>query len=136
MSRQVGKVKRSPDELPRVSACLAALGLSGDQQLKEFFEAFKLSGVLSRRPHELLDLCSPTPQIEEATNFGRDTYEIAENFICLTSGEGEGFILYSKCDGKVYDLCVNQLDALEAGSIDATWPSFYDLIEWYLSRDL
>ena len=135
MSRQVGAVKRSPDELPRVSACLQSLGLSHDQQVREFFEECKLSAVLASRPQELLDLCSPTPQIEEVTDFGRDTYEIPEEFICLTSGEGEGFILYSKSDGKVYDVSVSQLDDLEAGRLKATWASFYDLIEWYLSAD-
>ncbi|WP_145115884.1 hypothetical protein [Botrimarina mediterranea] len=112
---------------------LDVLGLSGDQQVREFFQNYNLSGVLSNRSHELLDLCSPTSQIIEATDFGRDTYGISENFVCLTSGEGEGFILYSKVDGKVYDVAVNQLDELEAGKIKARWQSFVELIEWYLS---
>ena len=133
MSSQIGAVERSADDLSLVSECLEALGLSGDQEVKEFFEAFKLSGVLSNRSQELLDLCSPSPQIAETTDFGRDTYEITEYFVCLTSGEGEGFILYSKPDGKVYNVAVNQLDDLEAGKVDATWQSFFDLIEWYLS---
>jgi hypothetical protein len=135
MSRQAGAVKRTHDELPKVHSSLEALELSRDQQVKEFFEEFKLSAVLTRRGQELLDLCSPAPQIEEATEFGRDTFDIPENFVCLTSGEGEEFILYSKRDGKVYDVSVSQLYDLEAGKTEATWSSFYNLIEWYLSAD-
>ena len=132
MGNQQGTVQRVLSDLPKVAECLEVLGLTGDPQVKEFFESFQLSGVLSSRSQELLDLCSPTPQIAEATDFGRDTYEITDDFVCLTSGEGEGFILYSKTNGKVYDVAISQLDDLEAGNMEVTWQSFFDLIEWYL----
>lgn len=69
----------------------------------------------------------------EATDFGRDAYEITEDFVCLTSGEGEGFLIYGKKDRRIYDVSVSDLDALEAGEAEARWDSFFDLIEWYVT---
>lgn len=132
MSRQVGLVNRSENDAERVLASLAELGVSDHEQLKEFFLAYKLSGVLSKRETELVDLCSPTPQILETTEFGRDTFEVTDDFICLTSGEGDGFILYSKTSRKLFDVSVDELDAVESGERKADWESFYDLIKWYL----
>ena len=133
MSQQAGNVDRDSTDLDKVNQALATLGIEDHEQPKEFFTRFKLSGVLSNHPVELLDLCSPTEQIFEATDFGRDTYEMTDDFICLTSGEGEGFLVYAKENRKVYDVSVSDLDALEAGEKEATWESFFDLIEWYLS---
>ncbi len=132
MSQQAGQVKRFSSEIEKVHECLRSLGVYEHEQLKEFFCQYKLSGILSNRSVELLDLCSPSPQIEEATDFGRDTYDITDDFICLTSGEGDGFLLYSKLDRKVYDISVSELDSLEAGDTECRWESFYDLIEWSL----
>ncbi len=67
------------------------------------------------------------------TDFGRDTYEMTDDFIYLTSGEGEGFLVYSKQNRKIYDVSVSDLDVLEAGEKQATWDSFFDLIDWCLS---
>ncbi len=133
MSSQVGNVERPTADLPVVAERLAELGIGGDPQVREFFKNYTLSGVLSDRPLELLDLYSPTPEIAEATDFGRDVYEITDEFVCLTSGEGEGFILFSKTDGSVFDVDVDQLDDLEAGNLEPSWLSFYELIEWYLT---
>ena len=133
MSQHAGNVDRDSADLDKVNQALATLGIADHEQPRDFFTRFNLSGVLSKRPVELLDLCSPTEQILEATDFGRDTYQMTDDFICLTSGEGEGFLVYAKETRKIYDLSVSDLDALEAGEREATWESFFDLIEWYLS---
>ena len=133
MSEQLGKVDRSPSESEKVNQALKKIGVLENDEFGIFFKRFKLSGVLSNRSVELLDLCSPTEQIREATEFGQDAFEIQENFICLSSGEGEGFVLYSKADKNAYDIKVDELDALEAGEKEPSWKSFFELIEWYLS---
>lgn len=133
MGQQSGNVHREPADQEKVKSALAALGVENHDQLREFFIRFKLSGVLSNQSVELLDLCSPTDQIMEATDFGRDAYEITEDFVCLTSGEGEGFLIYGKKDRRIYDVSVSDLDALEAGEAEARWDSFFDLIEWYVT---
>ena len=133
MSGRIGHVDRSPSDLDKVNQSLAALGIGDTEEFSEFFRRFNLSGVLSTREVELLDLCSPTEQIREATDFGRDTFDMTQDFVCLTSGEGDGFIVYSKIDKKIYDVGVADLDDLEAGNREADWGSFYELIDWYLS---
>lgn len=133
MSKQQGQVKRPSEDAEKVVQCLKDLGLEGHEQLHEFFTTYRLSGVLSKTsPEELMDLASPTPQIAEVTEFVRDTYGVLEDFVCLTTGEGEGFYLYSKSDRRIYNVGVDELDALEAGEKKAEWNSFFELLEWYL----
>ena len=132
MSKQRPIVERPSEQLTAVQESLMELGLLEHNQVREFFETYRLGPVLSNQHTELLDLCSPTRQFAEATGFGRDTYRITDNFVCLTSGEGEGFILYSISDCKIYDVSVSELDDLEKGKVEPRWDSFFDLIEWYL----
>ena len=134
MSRQDGQVDRDPSDLSRVDDVLTELGIGEAEEFSEFFRRYKLSAVLSKREAELLDLCSPTKQILEATEFGRDVFQMTPDFVCLTSGEGEGFIVYSKIDKRIYDVSVAELDKLEAGTKEANWDSFYELIDWYLGE--
>lgn len=131
---QKGNYSREQNKIELVQAALSQLNIKDHEEINSFFSTYNLSGVISRSSkEELLDLCSPTPQIFEATEFGRDVYEITEDFICLTSGESEGFFLYSKKDQKVYDVNVEDLDDLESGELEPRWDSFFDLIKWYLA---
>lgn len=132
MSRQSGGVDRALGDLPKVDAQLKRLGLSGDEEISMFFRRFSLAGVLSSKSFELLDICTPAAQIFEATAFAEDSFAVEAGFIALTSGEGEGFVLLRKADGAVFDVGVNELDDLEAGTVEPRWPSFFALLEWYL----
>lgn len=125
-------VERPQEQFEEVQESLAELGLLEHDQVREFFEKYRLGSVRSNQSTELLDLCSPTRQIIDTTEFGRDAYDLPDGHICLTSGEGQGFILYSLIDRKVYDLQVWELKELTDGKAEARWGSFYDLIEWYL----
>ena len=102
-------------------------------EFAEFFGRYCLSAVLPKGVVELLDLSSPTPQIWEATAFARDIYGMPADAVCLTSGEDEGFVLFSTRDSKVYDLDVAQIKDYEGGRVPERWDSFYSLIRWYLS---
>jgi len=135
MSTESAHVFRKPEKIHQVVECLETLGVADHDQLKEIFTTYNLNAFISKRLTELMDLCSPTPQIAETTDFGRDIYEVPEEYICLTSGEGEGFFLYSKLDRKVYDVDVSELEALDAGEKEARWETFFDLIEWYVSPE-
>src|SRR5688572_10525790 len=134
MREHGAKAERPPGQLPLVRSCLQQLGIAEDSELAEFFREYRLSSVLSARTVEILDVCSPTPQLLAATEFARDTYQMPEDAICLTSGEGEAFIVLSKRNGKVYDLGVAQLPAFESGNLAPKWDSFFALLRWYLSK--
>lgn len=127
-----GQVVRSADEIPKVLSDLRDLGIKTDSQFGEFFLEYTLVGVLSRQNIELLDLSSPSAEILIATKFGRDVFGVPDGYACLTSGENEGFILYSISDEHVYDIGVAEIDGLAAGSISPRWDSFNNLLLWYL----
>tara|TARA_R110000851_G_scaffold232573_1_gene385173 strand:+ start:30 stop:581 length:552 start_codon:yes stop_codon:yes gene_type:complete len=127
------KAKRPSEQSEVVRESLAELDLLQHDQVREIFEVYNFAAILSRQLGELLDVCSPTRQIFEATEFGRDIYNLPDGYICLSSGEGEGFILYSKINQKVYDLEVAEFDDLEQGKAEPTWESFFELIEWYVA---
>ncbi len=134
IKNQKGDYFRDSYKIELVQEALLKLNIKHHEEINAFFSTYNLSGVLSESSNvELLDLCSPTPQIFDATEFGRDVYDITEDYICLTSGEGEGFFLYSIEDKKVYDVNVEDLDALEAGKLEPRWNSFFDLMKWYLA---
>ncbi len=133
MSKQGPIVERPPGELTDVQESLMELGLLEHDQVREIFQKYRLTSVFSNQyTDELLDICSPTRQIAEGVDFANDTYGITDNFVCLSSGEGEGFIIYSKSDCKVYDVSITEIDDLEKGKVEPRWDSFFDLIEWYL----
>jgi hypothetical protein len=128
------EVDRDKDEIEDVSRNINLLGLSHDGQISQFFNRYKLSGIISTKNFELLDLCRPDDEIYETTDWAKDVYELPDDFVCLTSGEGEGFVLFSKTDGKVYDVSVSQFDDLSQGKVEPRWDSFFDLIGWYLKE--
>lgn len=133
LKAQDGEVERIPEDVPSVITNIEALGLGGHTDIEEFFSAYDLAGIASNKEIELLDLCSPSDEILETTEWARETYEVGKGFLCLTSGEGEGFVLYSKANRKVYDISVDELPLLKDGQISPRWHSFNELIEWYLS---
>ena len=129
-----GEVDRPKSEMDDVSRNISLLGLSDDEPLSQFFNQYNLCGLISTKNFELLDLCFPDDEIYETTEWAKDVYELPDEFICLSSGEGEGFVLLSKSDGKIYDVSVSQFDGLSQGKVESKWDSFFDLIDWYLSK--
>ena len=122
------------DDASEVLRELGALGVQPEDELALFYVQYRAANVHSRRTsEELMDPAFPTPQLASATEFARETYEVGEEFLCLTSGEGEGFYLYEFSTGAIFDVDVDELDELESGSLKPRWSSFFDLMRWYLS---
>ncbi len=133
MSKQTGKCLRPAGDKEKIIECLKELGIEDHEQIKEFFIMYKASAILSKTSNEeLMDLLSPTKQIADVTEFVRDVYGVKDDYICISSAEGEGFFLYSKIDSAIYDVNVEELEELEAGSTTPKWTSFFDFLEWYL----
>lgn len=131
MSIQMGDVVRH--DLGDVRRQLAGLGILPGTEIHEFFEAYSVCSVRSEVSHEeLMDPSHPSPQLESATAFARETYDVPERFICLTSGEGEGFFLYDLASNAIFDVGVDELDALEIGDVQPRWGSFFEFLRWYL----
>jgi hypothetical protein len=132
MAKQPGQVAR--DDAAPVAAELARLGIDKRNQFGEFFREYRVSTVASSAStEELMDLLSPSEQVRDATQFARDAYDLVEGYVALTSGEGEGFFLYRVKGGEVFDLAVDDFDALEAGQVQPRWSTFYDFLRWFLA---
>lgn len=127
-----GEIDRNENEIVDVKRNLEMLGLKEDEQISQFFIRFNSCSIVSKRDFELLDLCFPNDEIFETTEWAKDVYQLPKDYICLTSGEGEGFILFSKIDSKIYDVSVSEFSSLALGKVNARWESFFELMTWYL----
>ena len=131
MLRTRGNVLRKSESL--VVEELRRLGVPEHSQFGEFFIHFQVSALSSAvSKEELMDLASPAPQIRSVTEFVHGVYDVPDQFICLTSAEGEGFYLYDRDSEAVYDVGVEDVQALAARTVTPSWRDFYTFISWYL----
>jgi len=99
---QRGNVRRTAKELAKTE--LLKLGIRAGSEIYEFFTEFNITLFISQTSYEqLCDVCEPTPQIWDGTVFVREVWGVPEEFVCLTSAEGEGCYLYSNTTEAVYD---------------------------------
>ena len=134
MEGQSGNVFRGTNKLSDVEAALRALNIDSTSSFGEFFKRFNLNAVLSPGDYEVLDLISPSEQILAATKFAKEIYDLKGDFVALTSGEDEGFLLYEIGTGCVYDVDVEDLEKLESGDFSPGWNDFYSFVHWYLGE--
>jgi len=125
--------RRNSSELRFVKKNIEILDIK-DKEIINFFINYDLSGITGNTLFELLDIYSPNNEVVNVTKWARDTYGISDNYICLTSGEDEGFILLSKENGHIYDVDAGEIDALNSGKIKHRWNSFLELIKYYVSK--
>lgn len=132
MEEQGDYVVRQDVELARRE--MNALGVNAQSEAYCFFSKYVPAAAVydAHCYEELVDPCSPTPQMREVTEFVRETYGVGERFICLTSAEGEGFYLLDVVRGGVYDVDVPVSRELNEGDVEPTWPSFFAFMDWIL----
>jgi len=127
-----GNHKRRPEDLPKVEENLARLGLLEHDQIADFYRTYMSASIGRDGMAELLDICVPNDSLFNATEFACDAYDLRGPFVCLTTGEGEGFYLFDKDTGGIFDVAVSDFGALEAGELKPAWPNFLALIESYV----
>jgi len=111
---------------------LQDLGVASDTDFGQFYLKYQGSFISPRPVAELLDIEGPSiPAIPDQTEYVRDRYGIPEQYLALTSDEGEGMYLYGKDDGAVYDLDISVLNDFIKGKIPARWATFNDFLIWY-----
>jgi hypothetical protein len=131
MAAQRGAVRRSDPGAALEE--LLHLGVEPESQLAMFCAEYQVSPVSSSvSAEELMDPVSPTRQLRGVTAFVRDTYEVPTDFVCLTSAEGEGFILYELSTGAVYDVDARHVPALTRGLLQPRWVDVFAFLRWYL----
>ncbi|HEU4561648.1 MAG TPA: hypothetical protein VFS20_27730 [Longimicrobium sp.] len=68
--------------------------------------------------------------IREWTAFAHTELEVPEEFLALTSTEGDGIVLYSRNTGQVFDVQYGQFEALAAGTLQPVGESFSEYLRW------
>ena len=129
ISGQKGHYLRRPEERELVRQQLQVLAVDEESEFGEFFLAYCLTGVLSEQLTLLCDLCYPSPEILHCTEFVREVYEADNDFIALSTWEGEGGILYSISSGRILDVDADQLDDLNNARVQPRWNGFFELME-------
>lgn len=115
----------------KVSKTLQSLGIEADSQIYEFYTNYMV--CVSNAKLQKTDL-NEVNMFVLSTFFIRETWGLPENFVCLSSVEGEGCYLYDKETGKVCDFDLADREAFLSGEIKQEWPDFYSFMEWYLSE--
>jgi hypothetical protein len=132
--QQPGHVRREDASL--AEAAIASLGIPIGSEFAEFFRAYRITSYRSPVSYEeLSDVAEPTTQIEEATQFVRETWQLPERYVCLTSCEGEGAYLYDRSNGSVHDFSLAHRDAFLSGEPKAQWRGFHAFMTWYLGGE-
>lgn len=133
IEKQPGEVHRDALSKARAQHALSKLGVDQESAFAKIYLEYDISAIHSNQTTELLDICFPDEdEILSATRFGREIYDVPEGYLCLTSGEGEGFFLYEIETGRIFDLDVDDMDVLSKDDRQARWNDFYELFEWYL----
>jgi hypothetical protein len=129
---QMGDVRRK--DRAAAERALQRLGIAPDSEFGEFFLAYRHTLFRSDASYEkLVDLADPTEQIASGTRFAHEVWELPEELILLTSGEGEGGYLWNKRTGTVSDFSLADQKAFLRGEIPPRWGSFFEFMTWYLT---
>jgi hypothetical protein len=134
------KIAKQPDEVQRdtlskarAQKAFCKLCIEHDSAFAKIYLQYDISAIRSDKTTELLDICFPDEdEILSATRFGHDIYDVPEGYLCLTTGEGEGFFLHEIKTGRIFDLNVDEMGVLSKADRQARWSDFYELFEWYL----
>jgi hypothetical protein len=123
------RLRRPQDMQADVLVALDELGIDRQTQIAEFLMAYRLHAVKAVRGfRQLLDICEPVRHIRQTTEFTRGFFGLSDDFICLDTAEGEGYIVYSKSTGAIHEGGLPEVDALNARTLAPTWASFFDLM--------
>ncbi|MEO6677973.1 MAG: SMI1/KNR4 family protein [Pseudomonas sp.] len=132
-------IEKQPGDIHRidkhsVTEALTALNISLDSELSEFFLNYAITFFRSNSSDEdLCDVADPSNEIAVGTNFIHEVWELPENFICLTSVQGEGCYLYDNNNGEILDFSLANRDDFLAGKQQLKWSSFFEFLIWYMS---
>lgn len=114
---------------------LEQLGVEEESAFAQFFLEYEGGFALGLGKKEMLDVVGPAyPSIIDVTNFVHRAYGVPHDFICLTSPEGESFVLYDKRTESVYDTGLDQLPALSSGDLQPRWKTFFDYLRDYFDE--
>ncbi|MBV7435633.1 hypothetical protein KRX19_11440 [Cardiobacteriaceae bacterium TAE3-ERU3] len=132
LSKQVLPViEKNEEKRKKTQEILRSLGVREGSQFYELYSKYFLRHLDCRDgTPEIID---PLPEsFERKTVLTREVWELPENYILFTTGEGEGGYLYETEEEKVWDFYLICREELFEGTLPH-WDSFYEFMVWYLT---
>ena len=111
---------------------LKRLSIAESTQFAWFYYNFVPTAMLIGAdyiPAEIGDIISP-PEIFDRTRYAK-TWGLPEGYVALSSGEGEGFVLYKISTEEVFDVGVEEFPKLEACEVKPIFNTFLDFMLSY-----
>lgn len=112
---------------------LNELGIPEHSEFFEFYSTY-YGGDLDHREGAsvMVDAIIPQKSLLRTAFFAHEVWEVPEQYILFSTGEGEGGYLYNKDDGTVWDFNLGEQKLLGTDALPH-WNSFYEFMVWYLT---
>lgn len=123
-----GHYRVSDDRRKMVIANCETMGIPPDSELMEFGLVWN-PGLIVTPAGVYIELWSAAEDGFISTWEWGQELGLSSDFVPLTSFEGEGGIIWSKRDGRVYDAAWTEFQSLNDGKLAPRWGSYYELIE-------
>ena len=133
MSKQSFSAQKSAEYKNGSILVLKELGIPADSEFYEFYSTYYGRNLNYRGgASPIVDPSPPQKSLLRTAFFAREVWEVPEQYILFSTGEGEGGYLYNKEDGTVWDFTLGEQKLLGTNAL-RHWHSFYEFMVWYLT---
>ena len=133
MSKQSFSAQKSAEYKNGSILVLKELGIPSDSEFYEFYSTYYARDLRNRSgASPIVDSSPPQKSLLRTAFFAREVWEVPEQYILFSTGEGEGGYLYNKDDGTVWDFNLGEQKLLGTDAL-RHWHSFYEFMVWYLT---
>ena len=133
MSKQSFSAQKSAEYKNGSILVLKELGIPSDSEFYEFYSTYYGRNLNYRGgASPIVDPSPPQKSLLRTAFFAREVWEVPEQYILFSTGEGEGGYLYNKEDGTVWDFTLGEQKLLGTNAL-RHWHSFYEFMVWYLT---
>ena len=133
MSKQTFSTQKNAEYKNESILVLKEIGIPEHSEFFEFYSSYYARDLRKRSgASPIVDSSPPQKYLLHAAFVGHDAWEVPEQYILFSTGEGEGGYLYNKEDGTVWDFDLGEQKLLGTDAL-RHWHSFYEFMVWYLT---
>ena len=133
MSKQPFQTLKSEQRRKESMLILDELNIPKNSEFYEFYSTYYGRNLNYRGgASPIVDPSPPQKSLLRTAFFAREVWEVPEQYILFSTGEGEGGYLYNKEDGTVWDFDLGEQKLLGTDAL-RHWHSFYEFMVWYLT---
>lgn len=125
-------IEKKIERVQETKAILIEFGVQKNSGFFKLYTKYFLRFLNSRSGAD--EIVDPLPPQGFSAKMAHDYWDVPNNYILFSTGEGEGGYLYNIENDSVWDFQIGQLQQLADGTLPH-WDSFYDFMIWYLSDE-